>query len=159
MKNIGYVVLWSLVIVSGILVGGSVFERVVLTPLWAGAPPASVMAWPYGTIQRPFFETVTPIWALLALATFVLSFAMPAQARPWARVAGVIGVAVMIWTVAFFIPLLMKTEANRGAGLSGEDITRYTLQFVNWGLLRTAIALAGWLAALRALVLVSRQSA
>ncbi len=84
--------------------GASVFERVVLTPLWAGAPPASVMAWPYGTVQRQFFETVTPVWALLALATFVLSFAMPAQARPWARVAGVIGVAVMIWTVAFFIP-------------------------------------------------------
>ena len=66
---------------------------------------------------------------------------MPQPARPWARVAGVIGVGVMIWTATFFIPLLMKTQANRGAGLSGEEITRFTLQFVNWGLLRTAVAI------------------
>ena len=95
-------------------------------------------------------------WALLSLATFALSFAMPAPARPWARVTGVIGVGVMIWTVTFFIPLVTKTEGNRGAGLTGEEITRFTLQFIRWGYLRTLVALGAWLAALRALVLASR---
>jgi hypothetical protein len=156
MQKLAVIVLLSLVITSGILVGGSIFERTVLSPLWAGSPPQSVINWPHGTVQRPFFMTVTPLWALLALATFALSFVMPQPARPWARIAGVIGVGVMIWTATFFIPLLMKTQANRGAGLSGEEITRLTLQFVNWGLLRTILAVGGWLAALRALILVSR---
>lgn len=156
MQNVAVTVLWLLVLASGFVVGGSVFERVVVTPLWASAPPASVTAWPYGTVQKPFFMIATPTWALLCLATLALSFALPEPARPWARAAGVVGVVVMIWTAAFFIPLLMKTEANRGAGLSAEEITRFTRQFVQWGHLRTLLAFGAWLAALRALVLASR---
>lgn len=156
MEKIAVIILWLLVVVCGILVGGSIFERVVLTPLWAGAPPASVTAWPHGAVQRPFFTVVTPGWALLSLAILALSFALPQPARVWARLAGAVGVGVMIWTVAYFVPRLMKTEEARGAGLSPEEITRLTLQFVNWGLLRTIVAFGGWLAALRALVLASR---
>ena len=156
MEKIAVIVLWLLVISCGILAGGSIYERVVLTPLWAGSPPQSVTAWPYGGVQAPFFMVATPTWALLSLVTFGLSFFMPAEVRPWARVAGVIGVAVMIWTAAYFIPRVMMTQANRGAGLSGEEITRYTVQFVQWGLLRTVLVLGGWLAALRALVLATR---
>ena len=136
--------------------GGSIYETVVVNPLWAGAPPASVTAWPYGSIQRKFFMVATPGWALLALVTFALSFSMPGPARFWARAAGVIGVGVMIWTTVFFIPRVTKTEGNRGAGLTGEEITRFTLQFVHWGYLRTALAFGGWLAAIRALILTSR---
>ena len=147
--------LWLLVISSGILAGGSIFERVVLTPMWASAPPLSVTGWSHGAVQAPFFKVVTPTWALLSLATFVLSFWMPGAARPWARVAGVVGVGIMIWTAAFFIPLVMKLMAARGAGLSGSEITRLTGQWLSWGLLRTVILLGGWLAALRALVLTS----
>ena len=156
MERIAVIVLWSLVLMSGIMAGGSIFERVVISPLWAGALPESVTSWPHGPIQRPFFAVATPLWALLSLATFGLSFAMPAPARPWARVAGVIGVGVMIWTATFFIPLVMKTMANRGAGLSGEEITRFASQFVNWGILRTALLLGGWVAAIRALLITSR---
>jgi hypothetical protein len=156
MEKISVVVLWLLVVWAGVLVGGSVFERLVVTPLWASSPPESVTAWTGGAIQRPFFMVATPGWALFSLAAFVLSYAMPAAARPWARVAGVAGVSMMIWTAAFFIPILEKTEASRGAGLSGEEITRLTKQFVTWGALRAFIAFGGWLAAIRALVLASR---
>jgi hypothetical protein len=152
MEKLAVIVLWLLVVASGVLVGGSFFERIVVTPLWA----ASVTIWSLGAIQKPFFVVVTPGWALLSLAALLLSFAMPAPARPWARLAGVVGVSVMIWTAAFFVPLLEKTEANGGAGLTGEEIVRFTRQFVSWGLLRTALAMGGWLAALRALLLASR---
>lgn len=156
MEKIAVLVLCLLVVVSGILVGGSIYETVVVNPLWAGAPPTSVTTWPYGSIQAPFFRVATPTWALLSLGAFVLSFAMPAAARLWARTAGVIGVGVMIWTIVYFIPRVTKTEGNRGAGLSDDEITRFTLQFIHWGYLRTLLALGGWLAALRALVIVSR---
>lgn len=156
MEKLAVLVLWLLVIWAGILVGGSIYETVVVNPLWAGAPPTSVTAWPYGSIQAPFFKVATPGWALLSLTAVALSFAMPQAARLWARTAGVIGVGVMIWTVVYFIPRVTKTEGNRGAGLSDEEITRFTLQFVHWGYLRTLMALGAWLAALRALVIASR---
>jgi hypothetical protein len=156
MENIAIVVLWSLVVTAGILVGGSIYETVVVNPLWAGAPPTSVTSWPYGSIQAPFFRVATPGWALLSVAVFALSFAMPQAARPWARAAGIIGVVVMIWTVTYFIPRVVATEGNRGAGLTPEEITRMTHEFVRWGYLRTVIAAGGWLVALRALILASR---
>jgi uncharacterized membrane protein len=156
MEKLAVIVLWALVVASGVLVGGSVFERIVVTPLWAASPPESVTAWTLGAIQRPFFIVVTPLWALLSLGVLALASALPEPARPWARTAGIIGVCVMIATIAFFVPLLEKTEANRGAGLSSADIARFTRMFVHWSYLRSAVALGGWLAALRALTLASR---
>jgi hypothetical protein len=156
MNNIGIVVLWSLVLVAGVLSGGSIYETVVLNPLWAGAPPTSVTSWPYGAVQARFFQVATPAWALLSVAAFAASFVMPRPARPWARVAGVIGAAVMIWTAVYFIPRVVATEGNRGAGLTPEQITRMTLEFVRWGYLRTALLFSAWVMALRALLLASR---
>ena len=54
------------------------------------------------------------------------------------------------------MPILEKTEANRGASLSGEEITRLMRLWIGWGLVRTIVVIAGWLAALRALTLASR---
>ena len=154
--KLGVIVLWGLVLSSGILVGASLLERATITPLWAGSPPESVVGWPYGAIQKPFFIVATPPWALLSLAVLVVSFlALPDAARPWARVAGAIGIGVMIWTLVFFVPILDRTEGNRGAGLSGDEIARLANRFVTWGYVRTAILAAGWIAAIRALILAS----
>ena len=158
MEIIAIVVLWLLVVSSGVLVGGAVFDTVVLQPMWSAAPPLSVTAWPHGAIQSRFFQVVTPGWALLSLVAFALSYALPEAARPWARTAGVVGVVVLVWTVAYFVPRVIRTAGRAGAGLTTDEITRLTRQFVQWGYLRTAIALGAWLVALRALVLASRGS-
>jgi hypothetical protein len=143
--------LWIFVIASGVLMGGALYETFVTQPLWAGDPPASVQAWKFGTIQKGFFQTMTPGWTLCAVLVFVCSFAMPAPARTYARVIGVVGVLVMITTLTFFIPILQKTQANGGAGLSGEEITRLTNRFVHWNILRMAAVAGSWIAGLRVL--------
>ena len=150
------IVLWALVLVAGVLSGGAIYETVVLNPLWAGAPPTSVTSWPHGAIQAKFFQVATPTWALLSVAAFAASYAMPGPARAWARVAGVIGALVMVWTIVYFVPRVVATEGNRGAGLSPQEITRLTLEFVRWGYLRTALLIAAWIMAIRALLLASR---
>jgi len=156
MEKVSVVVLWSLIVVSGMVLGGSVFERLCLSPLWAGAPPESVTSWTLGVIQRPFFQAVVPLWTLLAVAAAALSPAMPSAARPWARAIAVVAVLVFVSTIAFFVPILEKTQANRGAGLPPEEITRLARQFVNWSLLRTIGVAGTCLAAIRALILASR---
>ena len=62
----------------------------------------------------------------------------------------------MVATLAFFVPILEKTEATGGAGLSAEEITRLTLRFTSWNILRMALLAGTWVAGIRALVLVSR---
>ena len=146
-------ILWLFILSAGIITGGSIFEGVVLTPLWSHALPDSVRQWPYGTIQSKFFAVVTPLYALLSLALLIASHWMAAQQRKWARVAGLCGLIVVIATFAFFVPILQKTQATQGAGLSGEEITRLVNQFKTWHWGRWALLIGSWLAGLRALSL------
>ena len=77
MQKVSVVSLWCFVLVAGVLMGGALYETVVTQPLWAGAPPLSVQAWKLGTIQKPFFQAATPLWALLAVVTAGLSVKIP----------------------------------------------------------------------------------
>ena len=156
MHGFAVVVLGVLVVVSAALFGGALFEHLVVTPLWAHAPPASVTAWTHGTIQRPFFLVVTPTWAVLSLATLALSRSMPGPVRRWARASAIVGIGVVIWTAAFFLPIVHETEANRGAGLSNEEITGLVHAFVAWNQLRLVAVLASCLSALRGLMLAAK---
>jgi hypothetical protein len=153
------VILWLFILSAGIITGGSIFEGVVLTPLWSHALPDSVRQWPYGTIQSKFFAVVTPLYALLSLALLIASHWMAAQQRKWARVAGLFGLIVVIATFTFFFPILQKTEGAQGAGLSGEEITRLVNQFKTWHWGRWALLISSLLAGLRALSLSEKLSA
>ena len=148
-------VLWLFVLSTTILIGGGIFEHVVVTPLWAGSPPESVTGWQYSVVQAKFFAVASPLYYLFSIALILMAWRMPQQQRKWVLVAGLCGVIVMITTIFFFIPILQKTQAVRGAGLSGDEITRLTHQFVNWNYGRYVLMFGGWAAALRALSLSS----
>ena len=152
-STVAQVVVWLFALSAGILSGGSIFEHVVLTPLWAGSLPESVTQWQHGTIQAKFFGVASPTYALFSLALVVVSWWMPARQRKWALAAGLSGIIVVVATLFFFLPILQKTQATRGAGLSGEEITRLVSQFVTWNWGRWALLIGGWVAGLRALSL------
>ncbi len=143
-------VLWVWVIVAGILLGGAIYESLVLLPLWAGNPPTSVVEWKHGAPQGRFFAVITPVYGLCSLALLVLAFRMPQRVRKFALSAGAVGVLIVVWTFLFFIPILQQTQATGGAGLSGDEITRLTNQFVSWNYLRLILLIGSWIAGLRA---------
>ena len=147
--------LWFFVLSASILTGGGLFEHIVLTPLWADAPPESVTAWQYGGIQRKFFIIFSPLYYLCSLALIIASRWMPARQRKWALVAGLSGVIIGLATFLFFIPILQKTQVTRGAGLSGEEITALVNQFKTWNWARWIVLIGGWVAGLRAFSLSS----
>jgi hypothetical protein len=146
-------ILWLFLLSALILTGGGLFEHMVITPLWAGSPPESVTAWPYGGIQRRFFIIFSPSYYLCSLALVIASWWMPRRQRRWALVAGLSGIATMFATFLFFIPILQKTQVTRGAGLSGDEITALVNRFKTWNWGRWVVIIGGWVAALRALTL------
>ena len=147
------VVLWLFVVSAGLMSGASVFEHVVLTPLWAGTVPASVREWPHGGIQGRFFMIASPLYGLFSLALVIVSRWMPRPQRTWGLMAGLSGVVVVVATVVFFLPILEKTQVTRGAGLTGDEIVRLVHQFETWNVARWAALIGGWIAGLRALSL------
>lgn len=152
------IVIWSFVLSAGLLTGGSIFEGLVLTPLWSHALPESVRQWPYGTVQSKFFAFATPLYALFSLALLIVSRSLSPQQRKWAWIAGLCGVIVIIATFTFFFPLLQQTEGAQGAGLRDEEIVRLVNQFKTWHWGRWALLIGSWLAGLRVLSLSAELS-
>lgn len=155
--NIPQILLWLWILSVTILMGGGLFEHLVLTPLWAGSPPESVTQWPHGVIQARFFGVVSPLCFLLSLALIIVSWWMPPQQRKWALVAGLTLIIMGITTVAFFLPILRKTLAMRGAGLTGEEITTLVHQFTTWNWARWMMGIGAWIAGWRAFSLRPRE--
>lgn len=152
-SRVAQIVLWLFVLSASILTGGSIFEHVVLTPLWAGSLPESVTQWPYGSIQGKFFMVVSPLYGLFSLALITVFRLMPRRQQKCVLAAGVSGIIVIAATMLFFLPILEKTLSSRGTGLTGEEITRLVNQFQTWHWLRWAVLISGWIAGLRALSL------
>lgn len=144
---------WLFVLSASLVAGASVFEHVVLTPLWAGSLPESVTQWKHGGIQGKFFAAVTPFYGLFSSGLLLLTRWTSPRQRMWAVIAGASGVIVVVWTIAFFLPILDKTQVTSGAGLSGDEITTLVTRFRTWHWGRAFLLLAGWLAGLRALSL------
>ena len=131
--------------------GGSIYEMVVVWPLWAASPPESVTAWTHGAIQAPFFQVLTPIYGLSGLGLAICSRWMAERQRKWAMLAGLSGAITLVWTMLFFVPILEKTQLTGGAGLSGEEITALVRRFWTWQWLRWVLLIGGWLCGLVAL--------
>lgn len=150
MSKITRVVLWIWVVTTGILIGGAIYEGIVLLPLWANSPPDSVRAWQLGVPQVRFFGFVTPFYGVCSLALLILSFRMPSGVKKLALAAGASGVVVVIWTFLFFVPILQQTQATGGTGMSSDEIVTLTNRFVSWNYLRYVVIITGWLAGLLA---------
>lgn len=156
-SRVAEILLWALVVMLGILIGATSFEAVVITPLWAGAPPESVRGWNesprYAIDTGRFFAAIALPLAATALVSLLVGWAMPWPRRKWLIAAVVCTLAGFIATGSFFVPILRETIFTRGAGLSDAEITDKVTSWVTYNWWRMAIQTAGWLAALRALSL------
>jgi len=152
-------ILWLFVIFVGIHIGAGVYEVFVITPLWAGMPPESVTGWnpvpQYAINPAKYWGIFSPVVALLTLALLIAAWLMPPVRRKWALVAGVCLFIVVLSTVLFFVPILIKTIGTRGSDFSSGEITTMVNQWVGWNWLRLAVMIVGWLAAIRALSISS----
>ena len=152
-------ILWVCVMFVGIHIGAGVYEVFVITPLWAGATPESVTGWnpvpQYAINPARYWGIFSPVVALLTLALLIAAWLMPQPRRKWALIAGVCLFIVVLSTVLFFVPILIKTIGTRGANFSGGEITAMVNQWVIWNWLRLAVMIVGWLAAIRALGMAS----
>ena len=150
---IARIILWLFVILAGIVAGGSIYDELVVEPLWAGSPPESVRAWSYGVVQGRFFARFTPFYGLFSLALTVASLWLPRRQRKWALIAGLTGIIALLSTILFFMPIAGRLQVGQGSGLSDEEIVRLVNQWDAWQWTRTVLLLSSWFAGLRALSL------
>ncbi len=163
--SIAQILLWLFVIVLGIVLGGGLYEQLVAMPLWSLAPPDSVIAYHQHNVAYPqfamnpggrFWMFFMPLTGLLAIATLISGLKTRPEHRKWRLAATILALIVFVFTVAWFVPNIIKLEQG-GAGMSAEQMTSLTNWWVSLNWVRAVIFLAAWLAGLRALTIPARR--
>ncbi|MEO5718569.1 MAG: hypothetical protein ABIR29_08365 [Chthoniobacterales bacterium] len=148
-------VLFLFIITSGLQVGAAIYEVTVITPLWSGAPPESVMHWnpvpEYAINPGSFWRFSTPLYSLCGLLMLIGAWAMPPRSRVLTLVAGSVALLAFLATIFYFVPGLIKLIVNRGADLGGEEITQMVHSWVKWNWVRLGAISLAWVMAIQAL--------
>ena len=151
------VLLWLFVVFSGIAVGAGLYELRINVPRWFAPAAGSAIHINVEAIRsddsgRRFWAYVTTVPLTFLTLTGCLAAWSPETARErwWLLGAGVMLVE-RIGTFGYFIPELLKLL--RPERLTGERAAQAARAWTRLNYIRAALAVAGWLAALRALSL------
>jgi glycerol-3-phosphate acyltransferase PlsY len=138
--------LWTELLLIGIILGATVYQRISLIPEWGGALPGSLIAYFKGTraaasIGR-FWICVLPPTALVMIVTVIANWPFRARRR-WIGIAAAFFFAMLIWTEVYFVPHgVIPLMVHAGAGLSPDEITRMANAWIFWDWFRLAGTIA-----------------
>ena len=153
--RIAEISLWVLVVSLGILTGATIFEALVVTPLWASSPPESVRGWNenplYAVDTGRFFVLIILPLLLSSLVCLIAGWNLPSPRRKWIIIASVCTLIGFVATGSFFVPILREVVFTRGAGISDAEIVAKVNSWVTYNWARMALQTFGWLASLWAL--------
>jgi hypothetical protein len=151
------VLLWCLVILTGIEIGARVYEARVIVPLWASAPPGTVRA--YDAVRSAyasympdpwprFWMYMSPALGGVSFALLLTSLAQRAPIRSLTVISSAIVLVLVASTYAFFTPALSRINDQT---LSYDEVSRLVRLWVPLNWTRSVLLLLAWAAGVRAL--------
>jgi hypothetical protein len=146
-----FALLLLFVINLGIVVGAGFYEQRVVVPVWASAPPRSLLS-PESGLRFWVYVTTGPL-TLLTIANAVAATQAPQPLRFWWLIAVVIIAFERVATFGYFVPTIMRLARDQNAP---PDIAR--ARFARWVVLnyaRNIASLVAWLVALKALLMLA----
>jgi hypothetical protein len=151
------ILLWLFVINLGVAFGAGLYEQRIILPLWfersaAGSIRVNGEAIRSTDTGRRFWGFVTTVpLTLLTLGNLAVAWQSQGPRHEWWLGAALVTLLERIGTFSYFIPTAMKL--TRAETLPPEKSAAMASQWLALNRLRAALALVGWLAALKALSL------
>lgn len=151
-------ILWLFVVNLGIAFGAGLYESRIMVPRWL-VSTASGYEWHQSAARSAntglrFWVYVTTIpLTLLTLASLVACLWAEAPVRGWWLGAAAAALVDRSMTFGYFIPAMLRLMQNET--LSPSKAVESALQWVQLGYVRHAATFVSWLAALKALTLLS----
>jgi hypothetical protein len=147
------ILLWYNVLSLGIWVGGTLFQMLVVVPIWSESPPETVTAFWKGTAYARtilhFFGPVTMALRVLPLLALLVAGWSVATVRPWV-LACVATVAVgLVMTLAVIYPI-NDVLFFGGDHLAADEVRELATRWIWLDRARFAIMSGGYLCLLRA---------
>jgi hypothetical protein len=148
--------LWLFVIFLGITFGAGIYEERITVPRWLSSSEGSGRHWNADAARRDdtgrrfwAFVTTLPL-SLLTLASLIIAWRAPGPLRGWWLASAVFALGDRILTFSYFIPTMIRLMR---AADSAESVAKAG-QWANLNYVRLTIALAAWLAGLKAFSLL-----
>jgi hypothetical protein len=158
-QSIAVTLLWLFVIDLGITLGAGLYESRIVVPQWITFSPESGWHWNAAAARQA--DTVLRFWVyvttvpltLLTLASLMAAWWTRNPVRRWWLAAASATALERVMTFTYFIPTMLKLMNDDS--VPETEAVAWALQWARLGYVRHAATLVAWLAALRALCLVS----
>ena len=129
----------------------------MIVPLWASAPPQSVLAY-LALAIRPdsghrLWIFLSPITGIIALVNLVAALLDHGPARSWWLMSSASAVAIIAVTFAYFVPVLLRLP--KASQMPEGELTSMVRLWVRLNWIRMVVLAATWLAALKAFGIAS----
>lgn len=151
------ILLWYNVLSLGVWAGGTVYQMLVIVPIWSASPPESVRAFFQGTtIMTTIYNFFGPVTqALRALPLFALvAVAWPyTNVRPWVGACAIAMIIGLVMTRAYIYPMNDVLFAKAGAGLEPDAVRALARTWIFADRVRFAIMSGGYICLLHAFTL------
>jgi len=156
------ILLWLFVINHGIAFGAGLYEQRIIIPQWFSRSSESGVRVNSAAMRNP--DVGRQFWAfvstgpltLLTLANLVVAWQSFGPRHDWWLGAAVITLIERVATFSYFIPTAIRLM--RADALPAAQAASMASRWIALNKVRAALALIGWLAALRALSLSSVSS-
>lgn len=141
-------------LMGAVMLGGTVYQMLVINPAWGGDLPGSLPRFFQGSQWPAAFAR---FWAhpVLSMYPLFLIGALTAlwpdrRRRAWLLATLGLVVVVAVWTGVYFIPAIDVLFVRAGAGLTPAQITAQAGAWLFWDRIRFVLITAAWLTALEA---------
>jgi hypothetical protein len=150
--------MWVFVVWSCFILGGSVYEAVVVMPLFTSDPPRSLAAdSPLRVVLKRagmfFWSTATPGLGLVALAALLTSFSTPQPQMTWRIASTGLLLIVLAVTLLYFKPAIVNLVVHHGGGRPDAVIAAQMRRWVTLNWVRVAAVAVSIGMGVRALLL------
>ncbi len=151
--------LWISVLAWGILLGGKLFDLLVLAGAWSASPPESLSLMPYGprfpVDTGQFFFPCAVALLVCSFAVLIAGWKTPASYRVWLVLPAVMITVTLLFTVSWFWPhnrALWHVAIGAPDALRGRaEMMRMANQWVSYDWLRVAMGVVGFVSSVRAI--------
>jgi hypothetical protein len=144
--------LWLSVVALSTWVGGTLYQMLVIVPMWSASPPDSVRSFFQGTeynhlIFRFFGPPFMLVRTLPVLAAAVVGWHLPRHRYSLLLASGCLGFAI-VFTVAYIYPINAALFEQAGGTHSAAEIRVMANQWIFADRLRFAVGLVTFAAVL-----------
>jgi hypothetical protein len=148
------VLLWYAVFAWGIWLGGTIYQMVVVVPMWSASPPESLRAFLQGTdYNRTIYHFFGPSFIAARIIPLILALALAwnlPKHRAALGVAAVCTLAIVGFTLAYIYPINAVLFDQAGGDHSAVEIAAMARTWIWADRLRLGVGIVAFVAILRA---------